>query len=494
MFVLRKIQETAVADPAKLALVHNRRPIAYSEFWRLIEGCRRALQPLLPDHGVAVLSVDSILEGWILSLAVRALGLDAAVTRTGEQAELFEGFDVACVISLISEHRGPVATPTGAKAFRISDPSRQSFPDGEAPPPLPEPLLAGGQILLTSGTTGVSKKALIRSGSIAQPILDRARRYRDLGEKYRQQGPDTVLNIFGLGLWTGAGHLWPIFTWCHGGGVVIHEGQDLERSFDWPGITHSLATPAFLSALMAAPEGAFAYQPQMQLNVVSGALTPALARETRRRLTPRILVNLSSTEGGGWARTLIETDEDLRWYRLDPTRTVEVVDDAGNPLPRGELGRVRIDQRPDAPTGYLGDPDATAKFFSDGWFYPGDLGVLDGKGRLALHGRSTDIVHIRGSKFPAEPWERTIQETLECEGVCILSGSWRSEAEQLHLFIESRRPIPGPRLAEAVRATLSGFPGVHVHLVEALPRTPTGKIRRITLAQQLHEGVYGEEA
>jgi acyl-coenzyme A synthetase/AMP-(fatty) acid ligase len=232
----------------------------------------------------------------------------------------------------------------------------------------------------------------------------------------------------------------------------------------------------------------------MQLNVVSGAVTPALARETRRRLTPRILVNLSSTEGGGWARTLIETDEDLRWYRLDPTRTVQVVDDADNPLPPGELGRVRINQRADGPDSYLGDPETSAKFFADGWFYPGDLGVLDGTGRLALYGRTTDIVHIRGGKFPAEPWERAIQEALECDGVCILSGSWRSEEEQLHLFVETRRPIPNSALADAVRATLAGFSGVHIHVVDALPRTPTGKIRRITLAQQLHEGVYGQEA
>jgi acyl-coenzyme A synthetase/AMP-(fatty) acid ligase len=246
--------------------------------------------------------------------------------------------------------------------------------------------------------------------------------------------------------------------------------------------------------LMARPEDAFAYQPEMQLNVISGAVSPAMARETRRRLTPRILVNLSSTEGGGWARTLIETDEDLRWYRLDPTRTVQVVDDADNPLPPGELGRVRVNQRADGPSGYLGDAETSAKFFSDGWFYPGDLGVLDGKGRLALYGRSTDIVHILGVKYPAAPWEQQIQEALECDGVCILSGSWRSEAEQLHLFIESRRPIPSQALTRAVRATLVGFTGVHVHVVEALPRTATGKIRRITLAQQLHDGVYGQEA
>ncbi len=494
LFVLQQIHQTAAAEPDKLAVVFNGRAIGYGDFWRLIEGCRRSLQPHLPTQGIGVLSVDSILEGWILSLALRGLGLDAAVTRGADQVGLFAGLDVACVISLESEARSGFTAPAGARVLRISNPSHQSISPDDPLPPLPDPLAAGGQVLLTSGTTGESKKVLLNWGCAADPILARARRYRDLGEKYRQQGADTVLNIFGLGLWTGAGHLWPLFTWSHGGAIVIHEGHDLERAFDWPGITHTLATPAFLAVLMAAPEGAFAYQPDMQLNVVSGAVTPALARETRRRLTPRILVNLSSTEGGGWARTLIETDEDLRWYRLDPTRTVQVVDDADNPLPPGELGRVRINQRIDGPTGYLGDAETSAKFFSDGWFYPGDLGILDGTGRLALYGRSTDIVHIRGGKYPAAPWEREIQEALECDGVCILSGSWRSEAEQLHLFIESRRPISSQALTQAVRATLSGFPGVHIHVIEALPRTASGKIRRITLAQQLHAGVYGQEA
>jgi acyl-coenzyme A synthetase/AMP-(fatty) acid ligase len=230
----------------------------------------------------------------------------------------------------------------------------------------------------------------------------------------------------------------------------------------------------------------------MQLIVVAGAVSPALAREMRRRLTPRILVNLSATEVGGWARTMIETDEDLRWYRLDPRRRVEVVDDAERPLPPGELGRVRVALREHGPRGYLEDPDTSAAFFRDGWFYPGDLGVLDGKGRLALYGRATDIVHINGDKFPAEPWERAIQEALECDGVCVLSGSWTTEAEGLHLFIESRKPISAAALTQAVKATLSGFAGVHVHKVERLPRTASGKIRRIALAQALHAAAGSE--
>jgi acyl-coenzyme A synthetase/AMP-(fatty) acid ligase len=333
---------------------------------------------------------------------------------------------------------------------------------------------------------------LLPYGGTKEVIDARVSNYRDLGDKYRQMGPDNVLNVFDLGLWTGAGHLWPMVTWCLCGAVVIHEGDDFHRSLSWPGLTHLRTTPAYLAVLMTMPEGSFPYLPDMQLTVVSGGLTPAMARETRRRLTPRILITLSATEGGGFARTVIETDEDLRWYRLDPNRIVEVVDDAGNALPPGELGRLRVCKGP--VSGYFEDPETTARFFSDGWFYPGDLAVLDGKGRIALYGRTTDIVHIRGNKYPAEPWERAIQEALECEGVCILSGSWRSESEQLHLFIESRRPISSQALAKAVNASLSGFPGVHIHKVDALPRTANGKIRRIALAQQLHEGKFGQEA
>ena len=495
MYALETIHRTAAAEPDKLAVVYNGRPLAYGEFWRRLEACQASLRPLLTAQGIAILLVDGLLAAWILSFAVRGLGLDAAVTRTGEQVELFAGLEVACVISLISEGRRVTAAPAGAKVLRISDPSLEPVSCDDPLPPLPEGLKAGGQILLTSGTTGDSKKVLLDYGCTRETIEARVANYRDLGDKYRPMGADNLLNVFGLGLWTGAGHLWPMVTWCLGGGVVIHEGEaDFHRALDWPGITHTRTTPAYMAALLAMPEGAFPYLPDMQLTVVSGGLTPAMARETRRRLTPRILITLSATEGGGFARTIIETDEDLRWYRLDPKRVVEVVDDNDQALPPGELGRLRVRQTQGGVSGYFQDPETSARFFSDGWFYPGDMAVLDGKGRIALYGRTTDIVHIRGSKYPAEPWERAIQEVLECEGVCLLSGSWRSESEQLHLFIESRKPISDEALANAVRSTLSGFPGVHIHKIDALPRTASGKIRRITLAQQLHDGVYGQDA
>lgn len=494
VFLIEQIQRIASREPDKLAAVHNGRPVTYARFWRMIERARRVLKAKAPSHGIALLLVRDMLDAWILSFAARSLGLEASLIASHDQAALFEGLDVACLITSSDEPTDGLAAPTGAIALTLASPSRQPDLERGPLPPLPADLAAGAQILLTSGTTGASKKVQLPYGATRDLIDERVAEYHALGDGFRRLDAATVLNIMSLGLWTGGGFIWPTMVWGQGGAVVMYDDADLQHSLDWPGLTHTLATPAHLAWLMALPEGAFPDLPDMQLAVVSGGLSPALTRQIQRRLTRRILVNLSSTEGGGFARSIIETEDDLRWYKLHPGRTIEVVDDAGNPLPPGELGRLRVNVRPRLATGYLGDPETSAKFFSDGWFYPGDLAVLDGKGRMALYGRTTDIVHIKGSKYPAEPWERAIQEALQCDGVCILSGSWRSEEEQLHLFIETRRPITPQALTAAVQATLHGFTGVHVHMAPSLPRTPTGKLRRIELAQQLYEGRFGSDA
>jgi acyl-coenzyme A synthetase/AMP-(fatty) acid ligase len=495
MYVLQRIHQIAAATPGKLALVFNGAPVAYRAFWRMIEGRRRWLQPLLPQSGIALIWVDSLLESWVLDLALRSLGHDTASLRGEDQIALFDGLDVACLITLASERGDAFAPPVGLKHLSLGAPARLALTSGGALPALPQNDQPGGHINLTSGTTGLYKKVLSRFGAVQGPIDEKAERYAELGEEVMQPDEHTVLNIFNMSLWSAGGYSRPIFTWCLGGAVVIQQTNDLQRAFDWPGINQTVATPLYLSQLMALPEGAFPYLPDMQLTVVSGAVSPSLARETIRRLTPRILINLSSTEAGGWARTVVKTMEDLRWYRLEPNRRVEVVDDADVPLAPGQMGRVRVALRQDNPRSYLDDPATTAAMFSGEWFYPGDLGVLDGAGRLALYGRTTDIVHIGGVKYPAEPWESAIAETLGCEAVCVLSGNWRNGEEQLHVFIETRRSIPPQEIAQALRASLFGFPHYQAHVLDSFPRTGTGKVRRIALAQQLHDGAFqGEPA
>jgi acyl-coenzyme A synthetase/AMP-(fatty) acid ligase len=486
MFLLQQIRQTALASPDKLAVVTNGQPVSYGRFWRLIAGSRRTLAPLLPVRGVALLAVRGIFESWILDLALRGLGHDTAIIRSADQGALFEGLDVACVVTLRSETWPAISGLARARRLSLEPPSDQPVSDADALPAAPRGP-CGGHILLTSGTTGLPKKVLTRIGGTREDSAI-------FGDGVVQMWAATVRNVFNLGLWTGAGYWTPVWTWCGAGAVVLQDGDDLERVFDWPGITHTVATPAYLARLMAMPEGAFPFCPQMVLTIMAGALPPHLAREVRRRLAPLININLSSTEVGGWARVFAASDEDLLWYRIDPSRRVQVVDDAGVSLPNGALGRVRVALPDGAPRGYIADPETSAQFFQDGWFYPGDLGVLDGAGRIALHGRVADVVYLDGDKIATGPWERAIQARLGCEGVCILSGRWRSEDEQLHVFVESARMISLAELTAAVRDTVSGFKAVQVHKVDTLPRGELGKIRRIDLAQRLHDGAFDEAA
>jgi fatty-acyl-CoA synthase len=73
-----------------------------------------------------------------------------------------------------------------------------------------------------------------------------------------------------------------------------------------------------------------------------------------------------------------------------------IVDGEHHPLPAGERGEIALRSRA-LFSGYYEQPEATAKVLdSDGWFYTGDLGVVDEQGFLVITGRSTDMI-LRGA-------------------------------------------------------------------------------------------------
>ena len=495
MFVLRRIYDTAVATPDKPALVYNNQATSYADLWRLVESCRRALAPHTRPGGVALVAVTNLLEGWILNLALRSLGLDTAAIQSAGQVELFADQTVACVVTLESDPRPGLVAPDGATHLTLANVTRSMFGDEEPLPAFPDMGPAGGHYLLTSGTTGRPKPIQSRAGDTDEAFGAIMKLTAALADSFAENGDSTTC-LFDLGLWTVAGYLRPIMTWSRGGAVVLDQRGGHHLALEWPGITHIVVTPYYLGRVMAAPEGAFAYRPQARLIVSAGALTSAMAHEAQRRLTPRIVVNVGSTEVGMWARSIIETDDDLLWHQIAPGRIVQVVDEAGEPLPPGRLGEVRVALQEKGRASHLGDAASTAKVFDNGWFRPGDLGVFDDRGRISLRGRAADVINVNGLKVPTDPWERSLQETLSCDGVCVLSGRFRGDVEQLHVFIESSTPISRSALIEAVRTTLYGFPDAQVHKIDAMPRTPLGKIRRIDLAQQLQDGAFqaGPEA
>jgi acyl-coenzyme A synthetase/AMP-(fatty) acid ligase len=415
-----------------------------------------------------VLAIHDQLDFWILSLALRSLGLTTIAVGAEAMVNELPLPDIRCVVTRPGEVWPDLASVCKARGLALLTVSLEDKPSEDVVLPK-TPHEPGGHILLTSGTTGRYKMVL------STPAIDAVfLRWRN---EVTGMSQDTVLSVFDFAPWTAAGYRAAASSWMLGATTLIEHGREPYRALLNPRITHGVVTPAILDALLAAPANAYARNDAMQLAVTGGAMTHRQIEQAKARITPRLFALLGSTETGSFAYTPLETEEDRRWHRLLPGRVVEIVSDSGRPVSAGEIGRVRVSTR-GGPTGYLGDEAATKSHFKDGYFYPGDLALTRSDGRIALQGRSTDVINLGGDKLFPGPIEDRLCELLGVSGVCLSSMQNSSGEEELYVTIESATPIDAARMRSALNQALKVYPRTYVFCVPSLPRNQMGKVMR----------------
>jgi acyl-CoA synthetase (AMP-forming)/AMP-acid ligase II len=166
-------------------------------------------------------------------------------------------------------------------------------------------------------------------------------------------------------------------------------------------------------------------------------------------------------------------DADLGWP--SPWAEIQVVDDAHRAVPPGALGAIRV-RGPDCTAGYIDDDEANARFFHDGWFYPGDVGSLSADGRLRVEGRLDEVMNFGGTKFMPHLVEAAV---LACPGVKDAGVFTLRDAAGIDMpwiAIVRDETLREQDVAQALM--LPGLPPAHVVWIDAIPRTHTGKIQR----------------
>jgi acyl-coenzyme A synthetase/AMP-(fatty) acid ligase len=467
--ITQLIFDWAKLTPDRPAVIFNGRTWSYRSFAKLIAVARGYFARRgYVGAGYAVLAVQNLMDFWMLSLALRSLGLTTVVVPIAEEVSKLGLPNVRCVITNSAEGWSGldrICNGLGVPLLLVSldyEPAL-GLEALEASHPM------GGHVLRTSGTTGTYKMLLMSADSDA--ALPRQR------VAFFGLNHETVFCVFHLEAYTGAGYGWPVSTWTVGGAVVIEQGREPYHALLRPGITHAMLVPSFLVAILAAPTGSFPRNDAMRLAVTGGAISRAQIDQAKARITGRLLNYLGSTETGGIALTPLDTPEDHKWHRLVSGRKVEVVDEYDSPVPIGEVGRLRVSTE-GGPTSYLQDETATRDFFRNGFFYPGDLAVVRSDGRMALQGRVTEIINIRGLKISPAHIEARLGELLGVSGVCLSSIQDDSGQEEVHAVIETPTPIDFECLSAAFSQELHGFDQVHYHFVKALPRNEMGKVLR----------------
>jgi acetyl-CoA synthetase len=269
------------------------------------------------------------------------------------------------------------------------------------------------------------------------------------------------------------------------------------------GVTNYAAAPTVYRALRAMRE----QLPAVSLRCLSSAgepLTPEVAAWAEKALGGRIRDHYGQTELGmtiveGW-HPAQSRPERLAGAGLPmPGFTLRVLAlDADVEAPAGTLGRVAVDIAASPCmtfSGYWEDPGRSSERFSaDGcWYFTGDAGTAYADGSLAVSARDDDVIVMAGYRIGPLEVENVIATHDAVAECAVIGAPDEIRGEVVEAFVVLR---PGAEAGPALEAELQqlvktgyashAYPR-RVHVVDALPKTPSGKIQRTLLRARRRE-------
>lgn len=346
-------------------------------------------------------------------------------------------------------------------------------------------------IYFTSGTTGEPKMV---AHDFTYPLghIITARCWHDL------KGTDRHLTIadtgWGKAVW---GKLYG--QWITGSDVFVYDYDkfipaDILNILSKYRITTFCAPPTIFRFLIREDMRAYDLSSLRHCTIAGEALNPSVFEEWKR------LTGISMKEGFGQTETTL-TVATYPWVEprpgsmgvRGPQYDIDLVDSDGNPVEDGEEGEIIIHIDRKRPVGlfkcYLDDPQETSKAMRDGVYHTGDVACRDKDGYYWFVGRIDDVIKSSGYRIGPFEVENALMShpaVVECavtgvpddirgqvvKATIVLAKEWRDRnPEQLAREIQDHvkqatAPYKYPRVVE---------------FVESLPKTISGKIRRVAL-------------
>ena len=170
---------------------------------------------------------------------------------------------------------------------------------------------------------------------------------------------------------------------------------------------------------------------------------------------------------------------------------VQVQRPDGTQTAPGEIGEIVVGGEPGVTlfAGYLDDPDTTAASFRDGWFLTGDRARRDETGRFYFDGRRSDVLKVAGENVSTVEVEQVLAEHPAVLEAAVIGRPDDVRDEVPVGFVVAADPAHPPTVDEldqwcAERLSKSKRPR-EITLVDELPRTSVGKIRKFLLREEV---------
>ena len=250
---------------------------------------------------------------------------------------------------------------------------------------------------------------------------------------------------------------------------------DLVHSSD---ITITNLLPTQVRRLADRNRGKGPLLPGVRVVIGSSPVSAQDRRRLRRRITPHLYEVYAATETGPIA-VAAPADQDARPQSVGMLAEgveAQVVDANDVPLAAGEVGHIRF-RTPNLPTAYLDNPEASAKAFRGGWFYPGDMASISADGYVFLKGRDDDVINNEGAKFYPREVEEVLMTHPAVVEAAVIGWPHRKVGEAAVACVVVKKKVPATMLKEFCRQRIPGFKvPFAVLILNKLPKNESGKV------------------
>jgi fatty-acyl-CoA synthase len=340
-------------------------------------------------------------------------------------------------------------------------------------------------ILYTSGTTGRPKGAVLTHGNLTWNSLNTLVD-ADIVSTDSALIISPLFHAASLGM-----GLLPVVL--KGGTIILERAFDAGRVLkliEQHGVTMLSGVPTTYQFLAEHPDWAGTDLSSLAKLTCGGSPVPTRVLEAFEAR------GLSFSQGYG----LTETSPGATYLPATRTRAkmgsagqahffteVRVVDEAGESCAPGEIGEIQV-RGPNVTPGYHGNPAATAEAFTaDGWFRTGDLGSFDDEGYLFVADRLKDMIISGGENiYPAEV-EDLILGLEDVTGAAVIGipdERW-GETPWAVVTLRPGAELTTERVAEYLNGRIARYKiPKNVVVVDELPRTASGKVKKLDLRQR----------